>query len=137
MTPLPGSNGPELVQLNASLDAQRGAVLRKVEGLDREQLATRLPPSTLTLGGLINHLALVEDWWFRVRFAGLPEDEVRAIVGGNAAELYGFDLAALQPLVDRIGPIVAEIAAPLERVPDGGLKCPAFDDWARTHAAVA
>jgi predicted TIM-barrel fold metal-dependent hydrolase len=73
----------------------------------------------------------------RATFASVPEDEVRAIVGGNAAELYRFDLDALAPLVDRIGPTVAEVATPLERVPDGGLKCPAFDDWARTHAGVA
>jgi predicted TIM-barrel fold metal-dependent hydrolase len=73
----------------------------------------------------------------RATFSGVPEPEVRAIVGGNAASLYDFDLRALQPLVDRIGPTVAEVAVPLERVPDGGLKCPAFDDWARTQGQVA
>ncbi|MCU1380176.1 MAG: amidohydrolase 2, partial [Acidimicrobiales bacterium] len=72
----------------------------------------------------------------RATFAGVPEPEVRAIVGGNAAALYDFDLAALQPLVDRIGPTVAEVATPLDHVPDGGLKCPAFDDW-HTSQAVA
>ena len=35
---------------------------------------------------------------------GLPEDDIAAILGGNAAEFYGFDVEALQPLVDRIGP---------------------------------
>jgi len=37
-------------------------------------------------------------------FAGLPEDEVAAMVGGNAADLYGFDREKLAPLVARIGP---------------------------------
>jgi len=37
-------------------------------------------------------------------FRGLPEDEIAAMLGGNAAEFYGFDTAALQPLADRIGP---------------------------------
>jgi hypothetical protein len=72
----------------------------------------------------------------RATFADVPEDEVRAILGGNAAKLYGFDLQALQPLVDRIGPTVDEVATPLDKVPEGGLKCPAFDDWQKTRAAA-
>ena len=71
----------------------------------------------------------------RATFADVPEAEVRAILGGNAAELYGFDLDALQPLVDRIGPTVAEVAVPLDAVPEGGLKCPAFDDWQKLQVA--
>jgi hypothetical protein len=43
-----------------------------------------LPPSTLTLAGLLNHLALVEDWWFRVRFLGLAEAEPWASVDWDA-----------------------------------------------------
>ena len=37
-------------------------------------------------------------------FHGLPEDEINAMLGGNAAELYGFDVQKLAPLVARIGP---------------------------------
>jgi hypothetical protein len=37
-------------------------------------------------------------------FAGLPETEIEAMLGGNAADFYGFDRAALAPLVARIGP---------------------------------
>lgn len=37
-------------------------------------------------------------------FQGLPEDEIAAILGGNAASLYGFDVGKLAPLVARIGP---------------------------------
>ena len=35
---------------------------------------------------------------------GLPENEIEAILGGNAAAFYGFDIEALTPLADRIGP---------------------------------
>ena len=35
---------------------------------------------------------------------GLPEEDIAAILGGNAAGFYDFDEAALAPLVDRIGP---------------------------------
>ena len=37
-------------------------------------------------------------------FGGFPQDEVAAMLGGNAAEFYGFDTEKLAPLVDRIGP---------------------------------
>jgi hypothetical protein len=65
----------------------------------------------------------------------VPEHEVRALVGLNAAAVYDFDLDALQPIVDKIGPTVEEVATPLDAVPPGGLKCPAFDDWQKTNAA--
>jgi len=37
-------------------------------------------------------------------FHGLPDDDIAAMLGGNAAEFYGFDLDALAPLAARIGP---------------------------------
>jgi predicted TIM-barrel fold metal-dependent hydrolase len=37
-------------------------------------------------------------------FGGLPEDEIAAMLGGNAARVYGFDVEKLAPLVARIGP---------------------------------
>jgi len=43
----------------------------------------------------------------------VPEPEVRAILGENAARLYGFDLAKLAPLAERFGPTPAEVATPL------------------------
>jgi uncharacterized damage-inducible protein DinB len=74
----PPATGGELEQLTAFLDFQRETVLRKAEGLDAGQLAQALPPSSLTLAGLLNHLALVEDSWFRERFAGLAGQETWA-----------------------------------------------------------
>jgi uncharacterized damage-inducible protein DinB len=94
----PPNTGPELTQLPAYLDAQRAAVLRKTEGLTREQLARPLAPSSLTLGGLLNHLALVEDTWFRVRFAGLPDDPLWVGVDWDADPDWEFRTAtALEP----------------------------------------
>jgi predicted TIM-barrel fold metal-dependent hydrolase len=37
-------------------------------------------------------------------FQGLPEDEIAAMLGRNAARVYGFDVEKLAPLVARIGP---------------------------------
>jgi len=44
-------------------------------------------------------------------FAELPEDEIAAMLGGNAASFYGFDTAKLAPLVHRIGPETAAFSA--------------------------
>jgi Protein of unknown function (DUF664) len=68
-------SGSEKELLTRFLDDQRDAILRKTAQLTRDQLAQTLPPSTMTLGGLLNHLALVEESWMEVRFSGLPERE--------------------------------------------------------------
>lgn len=40
-------------------------------------------------------------------FDGLPEADVAAMLGGNAARFYGFDTRGLEPVVARIGPLKA------------------------------
>jgi predicted TIM-barrel fold metal-dependent hydrolase len=64
----------------------------------------------------------------RKAFSDVPSGEVAALLGGNAAALYGFDLDALAPLAARVGPSVAEIAVPLAdgEVPVDAQKCPAL-----------
>ena len=47
--------------------------------------------------------------WLKSQFSDIPIDETQQILGGNAAGCYGFDLADLQPLVDRIGPTPEEL----------------------------
>jgi predicted TIM-barrel fold metal-dependent hydrolase len=50
----------------------------------------------------------------RTGFRDVPCDEAARMLGGNAAALYRFDVAALRPLADRIGPSIDEVhgAAP-------------------------
>jgi hypothetical protein len=64
----------------------------------------------------------------RLAFAGVPEDEVRAMVGVNAARVYGFDLDRLAPLAAAFGPSPAEVAEPLaaDDIPAEAMRCPAF-----------
>ncbi|HEV7168343.1 MAG TPA: DinB family protein [Micrococcaceae bacterium] len=57
------------------LDFQRATLLLKAEGLSKDELAQPLPSSSLTLAGLLKHLALVEDDWIQTKFSGLPERE--------------------------------------------------------------
>jgi predicted TIM-barrel fold metal-dependent hydrolase len=47
--------------------------------------------------------------FLRDRFAGVPRDEVDAIVGGNALDFYDFDRAKLRALADEIGPTADEV----------------------------
>ena len=49
----------------------------------------------------------------RYIFGGLPEDDMRRMLGANAVDLWGFDGDLLQSVADRVGPTVADLAAPL------------------------
>jgi predicted TIM-barrel fold metal-dependent hydrolase len=55
----------------------------------------------------------------RQRFRDVPEDEARRILGETAAGLYGLDVGALAPVVERIGPLVDQIHSdePLALIP--------------------
>ncbi|MDI5961559.1 DinB family protein [Streptantibioticus silvisoli] len=58
--------GGEREMLRAFLDFHRATLAMKCDGLSDEQLRTRsVPPSTLTLLGLVRHMAEVERQWFR------------------------------------------------------------------------
>jgi hypothetical protein len=54
----------EVAHLSLILDEQREIFRHKAGGLDQDQLQRTLPPSDLNLGGMVKHLAFVEDWWF-------------------------------------------------------------------------
>ncbi|QYJ04141.1 DinB family protein [Nocardioides panacisoli] len=60
----PPLHADEGTMLRAWLDFHRATLRRKADGLDAEQLDRALPPSTMTLGGMLKHLALVETNWF-------------------------------------------------------------------------
>jgi hypothetical protein len=62
--------GDERALLCAMVDYQRAVLLRKVGGLDEEDLRRTMTPSGLTLLGLVKHLAYVERYWFQEVFAG-------------------------------------------------------------------
>ena len=47
--------------------------------------------------------------WLTERFADVPPAEVSQILGLTAARVYGFDLDALAPHVERVGPTLAEL----------------------------
>ena len=53
----------------------------------------------------------------RWTMSDVPEQELRPILGETAAKVYSFDLNLLQPIANRVGPSVDEIATPLETPP--------------------
>jgi len=70
----PPMQADERTALETWLDYHRATLLVKCQGLTGEQLAQRsVAPSTLSLLGLVRHLAEVERWWFRILFGQQSE----------------------------------------------------------------
>jgi len=65
--PEPPVDGDEAATLIGFLEFQRATLAWKTAGLDAAGLAATTARSTMTLGGLLKHLALVEDYWFAER----------------------------------------------------------------------
>ena len=66
----PGRILGERQALEAWLDFHRDTLLLKCAGLTADQLKERaVPPSRLSLLGLVRHMTEVERWWFRVHAA--------------------------------------------------------------------
>jgi uncharacterized damage-inducible protein DinB len=89
------------------VDGERGALLRylgkyrltlemKCAGLSAEQLAARsVPPSTMSLLGMIRHLAEVERGWFRREMAGQDAPRLHSAPDGDWDDATG-DPAAVE-----------------------------------------
>jgi len=73
--------GTEVEALMGALDRLRATFRWKTDGLDADGLRATLPSSTLTLGGLLKHLALVEDFKSTVKMTGEPLGEPWASMG--------------------------------------------------------
>ena len=79
-------------------------------GLDRVMWGSDYPHDEGTGPFTMEHLQQV---WHDI-----DPTVLRKVLAGNAADLYGFDLDALAPLAEQYGPTVAEVATPLERLPE-------------------
>jgi uncharacterized damage-inducible protein DinB len=93
----PDLQGDERTVLEQWMDFQRATLLWKCEGLTDEQLATQSTASSLTLAGLLKHLALVEDHWFRQTLLGLPPSPPWADVDWDATPDWEFETARSDP----------------------------------------
>jgi hypothetical protein len=62
--------GTEVEHLTGALDRLRTTFRWKADGLDGAGLAMQIGASSLTIGGLLKHLAFVEDFLFTVKLRG-------------------------------------------------------------------
>ena len=68
---------PERTMLEAWLDYERATLAVKCDGLDDNQLRTRaVPPSTMSLLGLVRHMADVESYWFRKVLSATADTQI-------------------------------------------------------------
>jgi len=92
--PLVGDDRPIL---EGFLAWQRSTLLNICAGLTGEQLAKRaVPPSNLSLLGLVRHMAKVERTWFRQRVAGEPVGSMYDQGMGKDADFDDLDPALAQ-----------------------------------------
>jgi Protein of unknown function (DUF664) len=64
--------GTEVEHLVGALNRLRTTFRWKADDLDAAGLQTRIGASALTLGGLLKHLALIEDLYFHTKLSGQP-----------------------------------------------------------------
>ncbi len=86
----PPFDGTEVEHLLGALDRQRATFRWKVDGLDDDALARTVGASSLTLGGLMKHLACVEDekWGPNLSGAGVARSRQRL---ADAVDAGGLD----------------------------------------------
>ena len=122
----PLQSADEATTLRGFLDFHRQTLLLKTAGLDAEQLSRTLPPSTMTLGGLLKHLAYVEHNWFVEVLLGDDPAEPWASVDWAADDDWDWNSAAadspddlrmlLTDAVERSDAIVESLGVDLDRL---------------------
>jgi len=133
--------GPEAEQLFGALDRLRTTFRWKADGLDKAGLQARLGTSSLTLGGLLKHLASVEDYTSATKLSGEPIGSPWDASGWDGSNDWEFDSAAsdspdsLYELWD--GAVRRSRARFDAAVAAGGLEQPAHVSWPDgQHASV-
>jgi predicted TIM-barrel fold metal-dependent hydrolase len=112
--------------VGSSFIRQHEVALRQAVGVDKIMWGSDFPHREGCWPYSHQHL--------RLAFAEVEPGDVQAMVGGNAARLYGFDMEALAPVAARVGPRIDEVAQPLpvDEIPGDALRCPAFAAAAAT-----
>lgn len=129
----------EITTLRTFLDFHRRTLLLKTDGLDAGQLARTHAPSTMTLGGLLKHLALVEDSWFGEVLAGREPSEPWASVDWDADRDWEWHTAA-QDDPDALRTLLRDTIARSDAIVDalgGDLDHPAARPHRRTGEPIS
>ena len=130
--PEPPYTGDERATLEGFLDFHRATLLWKCAGLTDDQMRERsVPPSALSLHGLVRHLADVERSWFRQRFAG--EDVPDLFYSEDDPDRDFLDTAGADVAAD-LALFRAEVEAVKETVRDRGLDETCTSPSGRTYS---
>jgi len=113
--PVPSFSNDEVGMLRSFLDHYRATVRLQASGLTDAQLDQPLPPSDLTLGGMLKHLAYVEDWWLNQVYADNPPPEPWASVDWQADGDWEWHSAA-QDSPDQLRELYEEMVAASDRI---------------------
>ena len=92
--PEPPIASGEVDTLLGFLDYQRATLGWRTGDLDRNELAATVGASTMTLGGLLKHLAWVEDYWFSCRLHGNAPSAIWADVDWGSDPDWEWNSAA-------------------------------------------
>jgi hypothetical protein len=90
--PLAGTEAEHLV---GALDRLRATFRWKADALDAAGLQATIGASSLTLGGLLKHLAAVEDYAFTTKLSGAPIGEPWDALGWDGSNDWEFGSAAV------------------------------------------
>ena len=86
--------GTEVEHLTGALNRLRWTFRWKADDLDAAGLRTRVGASTLTIGGLLKHLAAVEDYHFTAKMRGEPMGAPWDATGWDGSNDWEFASAA-------------------------------------------
>lgn len=114
----PPAVADEVTTLLAFLDFYRDTLRRQSDGLTAAQMGTTLGPSSLTLGGLLKHLAFVEGYWFRYVLTGSEQVEPWASVDWRVDPDWDFSSAADDSFEELRALLDAEVAAASSAIND-------------------
>jgi hypothetical protein len=89
--------GTETEHVLGSLDRLRATFRWKADGLDAWQMGVRMPSSSLTVGGLLKHLAAQEDYASTVKIAGGEMPELWRDNGWDGDDDWEFTTGAEDP----------------------------------------
>lgn len=126
----PSFAADEVTMLREFLDYYRATIRRQASGLSDEQLRHTLAPSDLTLGGMLKHVAFVENWWFRYTLASKAELEPWAGVDWDADPDWDWHSAAEQTHAE-LDALLVEAIAESDRLLDEALAAGGLDQPAK------
>jgi hypothetical protein len=133
--------GTEAEHLIGALDRLRATFRWKADGLDGAGLGARVGASSLTLGGLLKHLAAMEEYQVTVKLSGVPmgvpwdsfpwdgsdDWDFRSAAEDRPEELYALYDGSVERARNRLDAALA----------DGGLdQLVAADDGEGNHASL-